>query len=168
MATTNGSVDMAAQLAGIDDRLTKGLQLLQTLVSASGGLNLINDALSVPMPKEERDALIAALTRLGKTSARARWLAAVHEGLTSVGEGSVDVGAWSKGGGEYRAPPMASAKFQGPNTRKPAQTAAKATFSLRVHVPILLEIFSATVSRCTPNGFIRVSGGPGVFHGTQL
>lgn len=46
-------------------------------------VELINDALRVPMSPDERDALIAALERLGASSPRAKTLAAVHKGLAS-------------------------------------------------------------------------------------
>ena len=46
MTTEYISGDMADRLASIDNRLTQGLELLQSLVSASAGLHLVNDALN--------------------------------------------------------------------------------------------------------------------------
>jgi tetratricopeptide (TPR) repeat protein len=59
----------------------------------------------VPLEKTERDALIAALTRLGESSPRARWLSVVHEGLAGE-SGSIDLDAWSKASREYVPPAM--------------------------------------------------------------
>ncbi|MCE9634660.1 MAG: hypothetical protein K8T90_03055 [Planctomycetes bacterium] len=45
--------------------------------------NLIVEAMRVPMEPAERDALIAALGRLGTASPRAKWLATVYQGLSN-------------------------------------------------------------------------------------
>jgi tetratricopeptide (TPR) repeat protein len=61
------------------------------------------------MDAAQREALIAALGRLGRTDARARTLAVVQRGLSSRSE-LVDAEAWSGalGGGTYAAAPDAS------------------------------------------------------------
>jgi len=58
-------------------------------------VELIAEAMRVPMGSEERQDLIAALERLGGTSARARTLAVVHKGL-SGNSSAIDAGSWSK------------------------------------------------------------------------
>jgi hypothetical protein len=104
---------------GLDLEMSKTARDVLTASESAQAVNLINEALAVPMPQSDREQLIAALERLGRTSARARWLAAVHEGLTAT-PGDLDVDAWSKGGGEYKAPPMASplAKLESDRTSK--------------------------------------------------
>ena len=61
---------------------------------------LISEAMQVPMEPAEREALIAALMRLGGKSALARWLAGVHQGL-ALRSTSVDASKWTEGGGSY-------------------------------------------------------------------
>ncbi len=55
---------------------------------------LISHALRVPMETTERDALVAALRRLGESSPRARTLAVVQQGLATRSS-VLDVEAWS-------------------------------------------------------------------------
>jgi tetratricopeptide (TPR) repeat protein len=65
--------------------------------------DLVSDALRVPMAPPERDALIGALSRLGEKSLRAKYLAAVHQGLGSTSS-AVDAKNWTRVGGEYPPP----------------------------------------------------------------
>ncbi|HED64196.1 MAG TPA: hypothetical protein ENJ09_01450 [Planctomycetes bacterium] len=67
-------------------------------------VGLLNDALSVPMPRSEREELIAALDRLGAGVPWARTLAIVHRGL-GAGSRSVDPSTWSADDGEGAVPP---------------------------------------------------------------
>jgi hypothetical protein len=57
--------------------------------------DVIADALRVPMPAAERDALVQALERIGEASPRARTLAVVHQGLAHRSN-VVDVEGWAK------------------------------------------------------------------------
>jgi tetratricopeptide (TPR) repeat protein len=57
-------------------------------------VDLISEALRVPMASEEREALLASLERLGQTSPRARTFATAHRGLASASS-TLDVAAWS-------------------------------------------------------------------------
>jgi tetratricopeptide (TPR) repeat protein len=71
--------------------------------SSESAIDLIAEALKVPMEGSEREALVAALVRLGGTYPRARTLAAVHQGL--AGRASVvDVEDWSKTLGQAVSP----------------------------------------------------------------
>ncbi len=69
---------------------------------SAAAVELINEALRVPMDGAEREELIAALTRLGESSPQARTLAAVHRGLGSRSS-EVDVDGWAQalGGASY-------------------------------------------------------------------
>jgi tetratricopeptide (TPR) repeat protein len=71
--------------------------------NATGATDLISDALRVPMDDSDRDALIAALARIGESSPRAKWLSVVFAGLTGD-SGAIDLQAWSKLSREYVAP----------------------------------------------------------------
>jgi tetratricopeptide (TPR) repeat protein len=68
-------------------------------------VDLIVEALRVPLATKERDDLISALARLGKDSPRARALAVVHTGLSNQSE-ILDTSAWNNAlqGSEYPAP----------------------------------------------------------------
>ena len=80
---------------GLDvDQSRKARQALAQSESA-GATELISESLRVPMDAAERDALIAALKRLGKDSKLARWLGVVHEGLAGT-PSDVDVRGWPK------------------------------------------------------------------------
>jgi hypothetical protein len=66
--------------------------LLRT--SGAGAVDLITEALRVPMDEAQREALLAALANLGQTDARARTLVVVQRGL-SARSTAVDTEAWS-------------------------------------------------------------------------
>ncbi len=67
---------------------------------------LISEALAAPIDAAEREALVAALERLGESSPRARTLAVVHTGLAGRSS-DVDVDAWSRAlQNEYSPAPM--------------------------------------------------------------
>ncbi len=94
---------------GLDVELARLAREALAKATTESAIDLINEALRVPMPLAERKALIAALHRLGKTWPRAHTLAVVHEGLDSS-SASVDVAAWSEAldgamdGGEAKKP----------------------------------------------------------------
>lgn len=91
---------------GLDLELARLARLALADATSERAIELINEALRVPMERSEREALIAALTRLGQTSERARTLAVVHRGLGTRSD-QVDVEGWSRamqGGGSYAAP----------------------------------------------------------------
>ena len=114
---------------------------------------LISDALRVPMDQKEREALIAALARLGKDSPLARWLAGAHRGLGGRSK-TLDLKGWTeprgtKGGatrtrGVYSAPDITSeveAKARSSQERPTDPTAqlelAEATLALAIKAPDL-------------------------------
>ncbi|MBW2415601.1 MAG: hypothetical protein JRG76_13940 [Deltaproteobacteria bacterium] len=79
---------------GLDADLSRAARRTLAEVKTADAAELVSDALQVPMDAAERDALIAALKRLGDGSVRAQWLAGVHQGL--AGDSSmVDLKAWS-------------------------------------------------------------------------
>ncbi|MEM7309185.1 MAG: hypothetical protein AAF682_21045 [Planctomycetota bacterium] len=91
---------------GFDLELSKLARQALASSSSPGSVDLINEALRVPMDAAEREALIAALERIGESTPRAKTFAVVHRGL-SAGSGAVDVDGWSAAldGSESAAPP---------------------------------------------------------------
>jgi hypothetical protein len=89
---------------GLDPDLSKAARKVLAESGSAAAVDLIVDALEVPMDESERSALIAALDRHGESSPRARWLAVVHEGL-SAKSSAVDPRGWLEGGAEYRPLP---------------------------------------------------------------
>ncbi|TAJ21334.1 MAG: hypothetical protein EPO68_04835 [Planctomycetota bacterium] len=61
---------------------------------SEAGIELIGDALRVPLSADERDALVEVLAKLGETSPRARTLATVHRGLDRKST-ALDTQAWA-------------------------------------------------------------------------
>ena len=100
----HGLIRMA--VFGLDLELARLARQALANATSPRAVDLINEALRAPMPAEEREALIAALTRLGEQSERARTLAVVHRGLGTRSD-QVDVEEWSRairGGATYAAP----------------------------------------------------------------
>jgi hypothetical protein len=100
---------------GLDPELSRTARQALAKVETPAATELVSEALRVPMPAEEKEALVAALRRLGGKSELARWLAVVHQGLASS-SGAVDVARWgsapaaggdgvprAEGGGVYGA-----------------------------------------------------------------
>ncbi len=91
---------------GLDEDLKRIARAALSQGNSERSVDLILEALRSPMPALERDALVAALRRIGESSARARTLATVYDGLREKST-SVDVEAWSKAmgvGASYEAP----------------------------------------------------------------
>jgi tetratricopeptide (TPR) repeat protein len=80
---------------GLDVDLSKEARDALAASDSTKATDLITDALRVPMDDSERDALIAALGRIGEKSPRARWMASVYSGLTGESK-AVDLEGWSK------------------------------------------------------------------------
>jgi len=82
---------------GLDTEMSAIARNALAKAESKDATDLINDALRVPMPQEERDALIGALDRIGKKSPKAKWLAVVHRGLGEKSD-SVDAKKWAEEG----------------------------------------------------------------------
>jgi tetratricopeptide (TPR) repeat protein len=93
---------------GFDVELSRVARAKLAESKSEGAVELIPEALRLPMEEKERQALVAALTRLGdaSTSERAQWLSVVHSGLSSRST-TVDVDGWASAlvGAEYPADP---------------------------------------------------------------
>jgi hypothetical protein len=97
-----------------------------------GAVDLIGEALRVPMQPAEKDALVGALTRLGETSPRARTLSVVHQGLSLRSE-AVDADGWAKAleSGDSVARAI-SARSLSPLAREAAAASARSLVEARV------------------------------------
>jgi tetratricopeptide (TPR) repeat protein len=92
----DGDLDMLRlAIFGYDVELAKTARRLLAQSNSPEAVDLIADALRIPMDPSEREALIAALVRLGETTPRAKTLAAVFQGLSGRST-AVDVQSWSK------------------------------------------------------------------------
>ncbi|MGE0142679.1 MAG: hypothetical protein AB7I19_14695 [Planctomycetota bacterium] len=90
---------------GLDPELSKAAREGLAKSTSESSLDVILEAMRVPLDSSERDQLVGALERIGKTSPRARTLAVVHRGLDARA-GAVDVDGWAKaleGGASYAA-----------------------------------------------------------------
>ena len=79
---------------GLDERVANVAREALASAQSTSAVDVINEALRVPLEQQEKGALIAALQRLGKDSVRARTLATVHGGLSTRSE-TIDVDKWS-------------------------------------------------------------------------
>ena len=80
---------------GLDLELARLARAALAQSSDPAALDLILDALRVPLDAAERDALVAALVRIGEVSPRARTLAAVFQGLGQHSS-TLDTEGWTK------------------------------------------------------------------------
>lgn len=94
----------------LDQKLGKVAREALAKAKSQGAIDVINEALRVPLGKDEKRALVDALARLGKThkgmeAERARTLASVHRGLDSKSR-AIDVEGWRSqiAGAAYPAP----------------------------------------------------------------
>ena len=109
---------------GLDGEMAKAARDALARSQSEAATGLLGDALKAPMDPKEKEALLAALSRLGKTNWRARWLSVVHRGLGGK-SASVDVAAWNKTGGSYPAAPVTAPAAGGaPDPESAASTAA--------------------------------------------
>lgn len=80
--------------------------------TSEGALDLIAEALKLPVETAEREALIAALARIGETSPRARSMATTHRGLSgrsTTVNADAFVKAYEAGAGASYSPAPAAA-----------------------------------------------------------
>jgi len=130
---------------GFDNDLGKQARAALAKADSPGAVNLISEALRVPMEGAERDALIAALERMGETSKKAWWLAVVNRGLDSSST-AVDVGGWTKAFAESAASggSAGSGSYGGATADEPTDESAAAWMKLeREHA---LQIAACTSS----------------------
>lgn len=78
---------------GVDSELSKKARSILAKSESEAAVDLITEALRVPMDARERESLVSALGRLGGQSERARTLSVVHQGLTARSK-LLDVDAW--------------------------------------------------------------------------
>ena len=71
---------------GLDLELAQLARRALAQCKTEGAVDLLAEALKVPLSAEERAQLVAAARRLGETSHRARTLVTLHEGLASSSE----------------------------------------------------------------------------------
>ncbi len=105
-AGDNASIDLLRlAVFGLDVEHGKLARKALAMSLRGDAADVINEALRVPLPKDERDALIGALTKIGEKSPQAKKLAVVHKGL-SGSQAGVDVRDWTEkmSGSTYPAP----------------------------------------------------------------
>ncbi len=107
-------------LFGTDPEMARLARAALAATSAPEAVGLLNDALKAPMDAAEREALVAALGRVGASSPRARWLAAAPRGLGAKST-AIDARAWLTPGAEYPSP--APEKPASPEGREAADQA---------------------------------------------
>lgn len=92
---------------GLDEDMARLARSALARSTATDAVDLIGEALQVPMDEPEREGLLAALKKLGAESARARTLVSVNRGLAASSK-SVDLGAWGTAlsGGQTYAPAL--------------------------------------------------------------
>ncbi|MAB80940.1 MAG: hypothetical protein CMJ89_16460 [Planctomycetes bacterium] len=90
---------------GFDPELARLAREALSKTDSIGAIELINEALRVPLEDSEREKMIAALARLGEKSERAHTLARVHKGLGTNSD-QIEEQAWSTDnrGASYAAP----------------------------------------------------------------
>src|SRR5262249_14766987 len=80
---------------GFDVELARLARRALAQCDTEAAVDLIAEALKLPMEPAEREALLAATVRLGEKFPRARTLAAMHQGL-ALDSSAVDVRGWTK------------------------------------------------------------------------
>jgi tetratricopeptide (TPR) repeat protein len=98
-AMTHKDVDpvelLRLAIFGLDMDLARLARRALAQCDSEGAVDLIAEALKVPMADDERQALLAAVVRLAEKYPRARTLAAVQQGLAKSSQW-IDVNGWSK------------------------------------------------------------------------
>jgi tetratricopeptide (TPR) repeat protein len=87
---------------GLDADMGKLARSTLAKSDSPAATDLIAETLRVPMDDAEREALLAALERIGKTLPRAQWLAVVNKGLAGRSK-NLDAKAWAAARSEYEA-----------------------------------------------------------------
>lgn len=90
---------------GLDVELARMARQTLAEVSSPSAVDLIAEALRVPMSESEREGLVGALERIGAEDRRARTLAVVHRGLANSSR-AIDVEDWARTLGETTSEPQ--------------------------------------------------------------
>lgn len=141
---------------GLDDDLKRLARRALSQSTSESDIDLILEALRAQMPPEERDALIAALGRIGESSTRARTLSTVYQGLKGT-TSAVDVDAWSKalvGSASYEPASDRSALVSRLETRARASEAKPEDAGARLD--FAESVLAVAVDRKTERRFSRV------------
>ena len=88
-------IDLLRQaIFGFDVELARIARRALAQCDSEAAVDLIAEALKLPMDPAEREALLAAVVRLGENYPRARTLAAMHQGL-ALDSSAVDLKGWT-------------------------------------------------------------------------
>ncbi len=139
---------------GFDEQMSRLARAALAQADSPEAVDVINEALRVPMASGEREALVRALARLGSSSAKARRLATVHRGL-GRGKSTLDVEEWATplAGAEYPAPKVhatlarAVEKSEAVAAARPKDAEAKLALA---EASVELAIDPAAASRTKP------------------
>jgi hypothetical protein len=89
-------IDLLRQaIFGFDVELARIARRALAQCDSEAAVDVIAEALKLPMDPSEREALLAAVVRLGEKYPRARTLAAMHQGL-ALDSSAVDVKGWTR------------------------------------------------------------------------
>jgi len=102
---------LRSAIFGFDLEFAKLSRRALAKCETEGALDLMAEALKVPLEESERELLLAAVNRMGESSPRARTLGALHSGL-SVGSRHIDPGAAEAFAREYEANAAVSRNVQ--------------------------------------------------------
>jgi hypothetical protein len=117
---------------GLDQDASTLARKALTEAKSESAVELIGEALRVPMAREEKDALISALGRMGEASPRARTLSVVHQGL-AVRSDKVDAEKWAAELGASESSVIrASGKGLSPLAREATEASKKSATDARV------------------------------------
>lgn len=100
----DGTEILRLALFGFDVELARLARRALAESNSPSAVDLIAEVLRLPMDPAEREALVAALVRLGETSPRARTLANVHRSL-NAGGGAIDLEAWNRALAQHQPQP---------------------------------------------------------------
>ena len=136
-------------LFGLDVELARLARHALAQCESEEALDLIAEALKVPMAEDERALLVAAAERLAEQFPRGRTLVAVQRGLVAHSE-RVDVATWTRAAaGEYRAGALASHRLEAAAVTAeaapadgPARLAFAESLLARAHAPEIGRAFT--------------------------
>ena len=116
---------------GLDVEVARVARQALAASESEGSIDVIAEALKVPMDAAERDALVAAAARLGEKYPRARTLAALHQGM-QMQSSRIPAGAALEAGdaaAQYRASAATLSHRGEAAESRPADPAAKLEYA---------------------------------------